>query len=1097
MHNTENVGCASSWPTGNDGLPRMPLPTPAAATPVDPIGYHAMLHGHVLPQYTTHFMHPQFYRQPASLPDSPSFGDLNPNMTRNSHSTASKSSYVPSPLGGSVPTPHMAPTFIHAARQGKKKLSSNGPKTPDLPPLGERTQEEALRDARKRGVLVDSDVPPGFPIGPFCVEACKDEQTPLQSEVNKWCKDCNTGGGGFKVVSAHPRRDKLSNKLVQCGFQCNSNSGQPHEKCKFNVRYQKCADDQWILTGYSPHKDPSGKVTKNGHSHPLEQSMVQMRAQHAGQTDIPGELQTLGDDMAGGGATAAEIQRVLRNKADMLNIDTTSWTYKAIHRRFVSTLQATPELDLEDLSHFLKKREAEEVLSYEIRTDRHGFTTAVFWQFQHSMEAWAVAKDDNVLLFDPTHGTNRHGMKLGAFVTVGPTGKNILLAAVLIMTEDAWHFEWSFRCFAKTFRVSPNILITDRDGEIEKAVTKLQNDGEVWEDVTHNFCVFHISVNLYKHIRPLFGSGDEAMAAWHTTHSMFWKIAKKTDAATAYMHYFESEWDKLIDHITSSCKPSAQLEHEISWLRDLGTKSTRWASRFVWRQLTYGIASTQRAESNQRSMKTVLAANTSAVALVQQLEIKNRESHDQGIIREEVARLRQLKQADATQGVVRFLQEKLTPFAFKLVLQQNALAVCYSATECSDDDDGHPFFHDENIPEYAARLMQYGVSHEKFDAKAIGVTYDTDGEPVYQTTSEDDGLLDTVRVHNTTTNWCSCQYTKAFGGLPCRHILYVLCVTQTKTYPIEIVAAKWLRRTPEASKSAVQQLYRTPAPSLPLSGAEDVTLGGGQITREERHRLLSYDFQALVTATLNLHVNDFEKVLSTFRDMISQVLASGGPPVTSFRPFPTAQPGPSVSKADQAKAQRAQEFARIAEWNKTNSHTDTQSLEHAIGMERSLSDELKNGVDLKRLLGKEIAFKFREKRNGGWMLGSVTRIFGEHDAPSKDIPGWYEKGQTPNVTVNFPADTDIPESSHCLTLDNMVTEATASIRSWGFVIRKGLSNNKNGPHRNPLKKPKRGRAQSKRLAPSHGPTSRKPKSKHTNEGAKECTGTPKKRQKRS
>ena len=57
------------------------------------------------------------------------------------------------------------------------------------------------------------------------------------------------------------------------------------------------------------------------------------------------------------------------------------------------------------------------------------------------------------------------------------------------------------------------------------------------------------------------------------------------------------------------------------WVRGLLYKKRKaWALRFVWQHVTFGILSTQRAESNQAGCKRHLLANTSAVLLLDHIE---------------------------------------------------------------------------------------------------------------------------------------------------------------------------------------------------------------------------------------------------------------------------------------------------------------------------------------------------------------------------------------------------------------------------------------------------------------------------------------------
>ncbi|KAG8459395.1 hypothetical protein KFE25_013031 [Diacronema lutheri] len=64
---------------------------------------------------------------------------------------------------------------------------------------------------------------------------------------------------------------------------------------------------------------------------------------------------------------------------------------------------------------------------------------------QGGFKAYARNENRNVIMFDLTFGTNRHGMKLGFFATVGYNGETIILACVILIVKDTWAacYTWS------------------------------------------------------------------------------------------------------------------------------------------------------------------------------------------------------------------------------------------------------------------------------------------------------------------------------------------------------------------------------------------------------------------------------------------------------------------------------------------------------------------------------------------------------------------------------------------------------------------------------------------------------------------------------
>ena len=100
-------------------------------------------------------------------------------------------------------------------------------------------------------------------------------------------------------------------------------------------------------------------------------------------------------------------------------------------------------------------------------------------ELEDGLLEWARNKDSNVLLFDPTHGTNNMHLKLCCFVTISRHGATVILAFVLIDTESTEAVEWAFRSFAEVFKLAPSVLLTDSGASIASAFNNVQQSG-VW-----------------------------------------------------------------------------------------------------------------------------------------------------------------------------------------------------------------------------------------------------------------------------------------------------------------------------------------------------------------------------------------------------------------------------------------------------------------------------------------------------------------------------------------------------------------------------------------------------------------------------------------
>ena len=188
-----------------------------------------------------------------------------------------------------------------------------------------------------------------------------------------------------------------------------------------------------------------------------------------------------------------------------------------------------------------------------------------------------------VVLYDTTWGTNRYGMKLGCFTTVGRNGETIILAASLLMHETDDSFVWAFEQFRKAFRIPPSVFVTDGDPKMASAVSKIFPDS-----TKHMLCIYHLSLNFTEHIKPLFPD----QADFKVATDLFWKIAKETDAHSK--ERFQQDFDKLYTYVEEvNCTNETKYNSALKFLRSLEDRREKWASRFTWSNLTMGVHSTQ------------------------------------------------------------------------------------------------------------------------------------------------------------------------------------------------------------------------------------------------------------------------------------------------------------------------------------------------------------------------------------------------------------------------------------------------------------------------------------------------------------------------
>ena len=519
---------------------------------------------------------------------------------------------------GTTPSPHQrahATPPIVTPRGGRAGKGES-----HRPVLADGRSIADFNEADKIGVqrASEHDLPPG-PI------AGDDEA--LLAALRAATTNPATMGGSFGVRKGGDKPPNTRRGRVK---RINCDKYDKHE-CRWQVAYE-LTHEGWYYKGcHLPGNH-------NGHSHELPQDTASVRAHRSGQF-IPAELSGLAADV-GRSLPAPAVHQVLKSKASELRLPVT-WDKNMIYDTFVRD-RLDDSYDLSESLERLATREREDGLAYFMKTIPADRGTLIldrlFVELEEAMAEWARGGEENVLLFDPTARTNKLGMALCPFVTVGPTGQTVILAFVLLNSQDQAHFEWSFKCFHTVFKVRPAVLVTDEDAAIRAATDSFSSkEGVGWHGTYHQFCLFHISKNFWKHISPVFGADR---STFHAVTSEFWRISKHTDERSR--NSFNDEWEELVKVVATSGSGAAVIK-AVTWLRQLAEQAPRFAYRFTWSRLTYLIHSTVRSEAINSALKEkALRPNMKLVQVIDNLVEYNREA-------------RELKKADMVRMALRQL----------------------------------------------------------------------------------------------------------------------------------------------------------------------------------------------------------------------------------------------------------------------------------------------------------------------------------------------------------------------------------------------------------------------------------------------------------
>ena len=619
------------------------------------------------------------------------------------------------------------------------------------------------------------DIPPDVPLGPIagdvttlknvlvastasattCTSFVKDKHGILQPVI---------GGHGMKKHEQRPYVEKNQYK-----FKCNEKPN-----CPYSLEYQEST---------------AGHVLHNCqcvHNHDLNHdiNLSNMRRQNRG--PIHDSLIEYGSTLQGI-ATPRVIFESLQRRAKELHVNH-NFTYQDVYDMF-ALRSAAREFDARNLIEHLKERKECKGLEYFFDTNANNELNHLFVQLEQSLDTWSLAGDQNVLLFDPTHGTNVYRMKLCSFVTVGENFDTRILAVALLPQESTECFQWAFRKFGETFKKPPTAIFTDSDPGIKRAIQTTA----FFDKTHHHFCIWHLSKNVYTHLRRHFSDVQK----WTTAHDMFWKVCKETDQHTR--HRWKDDWEDLVQifstNMDSTTGNTSVRQEELAWLSSLGERGQNFAYRFTWSRRTWGVNSTARSEAIHSAIKQKAMHNLLLTDLVKQLEEHNESQHLRNAMAAAARHHRNEKSAELVPPLIIPFAKEITPRAFDLLKEQAKQAMFYIVSReeqnMGDGNDTYKVTRRQTVSADAA------LAPSKLE-------YDEKGK--VQPSSWPEELHDDAEMFRVATIWsCSCQYLEHIG-IACRHQLAIMIIQQMESVDIgRICGLKW-RHTDSEERSRRLQL---------------------------------------------------------------------------------------------------------------------------------------------------------------------------------------------------------------------------------------------------------------------------------------------------
>ena len=463
--------------------------------------------------------------------------------------------------------------------------------------------------------------------------------------------------------------------------------------------------------------------------------------------------------------------------------------------------------------------------------------------------------------------------------------------------------------------------------------------------------------------------------------------------------------------------------------------------------------------------------------LIKKMDAYNESVHQRKAVEMEVLRLRQLC-GGGSSALVDFLHKKLTPYAFKLVLQQHQQALQYNSRHDMIDTED-----DDTIIDPSALVVTRRQTD--FSGNSCLVLDDTGNIDWSSTCSTIDDNLDNDSRGSrlTTATTCSCLFPIAFLGLPCRHIQHFHIVTKTSDFEplMTNMDTKWLELGEVGEERLLVNLMNKKKPE----SVHGFTRTTSILTKTERHQILLPKAETLcvLASTTN---ERFETASTELDEMIALMVQS--------------RIQPRRQSAGQSSSQRTEASVEevAAEVNNTAPKTPTaRSTKRSPGDEASLNNAL--GLSFtpsstppellfldndwwRKLLGRYIAVKWNGKCQGGWFLGNIigvgvsdneTLLNGEPDSSSSEDELALKEG---TVLIAFPSDGTNTEFT--LLYKFYSETAYAQKNSWMLLDEKALGRDDVSDLHDPLPKAKRGRPRTTRFTPPPGvPTARRSRHK--------------------
>jgi hypothetical protein len=251
--------------------------------------------------------------------------------------------------------------------------------------------------------------------------------------------------------------------------------------CSFRVTIESRGfDSPWDIAGVGPECN---------HPNPKHASQQNAFPSHRG---IPDELRLIGIGMRQSGGTTNYVFRHMSTLYRQEYGGDPPFNYQDVYHS-INPHGYQQALDTTGYIQHLQHNKDEEGLDFSYKHDAEGVLCLCFNVFKDAVKLFSDGC--RPVLFDTKHGTNRYGLRLGCFTTVGRDGGTVLLATLLMQHEDQQSFEWAFLQFKLFFGAQPHCMFTDGDKAMAAAIKT------TLPATMHYLCIWHLSQTIIKNAK--------------------------------------------------------------------------------------------------------------------------------------------------------------------------------------------------------------------------------------------------------------------------------------------------------------------------------------------------------------------------------------------------------------------------------------------------------------------------------------------------------------------------------------------------------------------------------------------------------------------